>query len=165
MAGVNRVIETDNGLNAFITGLKSRTRQSRSSSAGVGIKVGITADDDARPDGESNIEIATHHEFGAPKANIPKRSFIRWTVDKNRKKYNKMLADAEREFIRNPKSTSLKKALFKLGETAVADVQKRIDSNVPPPLSDKTVERKGDSLALVDTGEMRGAITWTFVGI
>lgn len=157
----SRVIDTDKGFRAFFKNLNIRGGRR------IGIKVGITADDDARDEGGSNLEIATHHEFGAPKANIPERSFIRWTADTHRKKYMKLVKKAEEAALRNPRAgnTAVKQKLFQLGETAVADIQNRIDSNIPPPLAEVTVLRKGDDLALVDTGEMRGAITWAYMGI
>jgi hypothetical protein len=160
-AGKSRVIDTDKGFRAFFKNLNIRGGRK------IGIKVGITSDDDTREDGDSNLEIATHHEFGAPKANIPERSFIRWTADTHRKKYQRLIKKAEEAALKNPRggNTAVKSALFQLGETAVADIQNRIDSNIPPPLAEVTVLRKGDDLALVDTGEMRGAISWAFTGI
>ncbi len=157
----SRVIDRDRGFKAFIRGLKQRRHR-----GAVGVKVGVTADEDARLEGDSNVRLATIHEFGAPKANIPERSFIRATVDTHRKKYEKALKKAEEAAIKNPRTGSqlVKARLFQLGETAVADIQDRIDSNIPPPLADATVASKGDDLALVDTGELRGAINSKLVG-
>ncbi len=43
-----------------------------------------------------------------------------------------------------------------------AKIVERIESNIPPPLAEKTVEKKGSSLALVDSGELVGEVTHRF---
>ena len=36
----------------------------------------------------------------------------------------------------------------------------KIASNIPPALAPETIERKGSSVALIDTGQLRSSITW-----
>ena len=50
--------------------------------------------------------------------------------------------------------------LHKLGLMAVADVKLSIASNTPPPNAPATVQRKGSSRTLIDTGDMLGAVTY-----
>lgn len=159
----SKVIDTDRGFKAFFRDMRKRARATGAGGA-VGVKVGVTADKDARDDGGSNVNIATYHEFGTD--TIPARSFIRSTVDTNRAKYEKALVAAEVAALKNPQkgNVAVKSALFVLGEKVVADIQNRIDSNIPPPLAPATVVAKGDDLALVDTGELRGAINSVLVG-
>ena len=43
-----------------------------------------------------------------------------------------------------------------------AKVVERIESNIPPPLAESTIRKKGSSLALVDKGELMGEVTHKF---
>jgi hypothetical protein len=47
-------------------------------------------------------------------------------------------------------------------ETKTPDeiVQMRISQGIPPALAQATVDRKKSSVPLVDTGQLRSAITW-----
>lgn len=41
----------------------------------------------------SRAAVARHHEFGAPRANIPERSFMRSALNSNRKQIKKIVTD------------------------------------------------------------------------
>jgi hypothetical protein len=125
---------------------------------GLRVTVGIQgADAGSRGGGGiTNLEIGIIHEFGAPAVNIPSRSFVRATADANRSKYQRMLDAIGRGVL---KGKNAAQGLFVLGETARADMVRRIQSNIPPPLAPSTVAKKGDTLALVDTGQLIGSIT------
>lgn len=107
----------------------------------------------------TTVELATIHEFGAPGANIPQRSFLRSTADENRSKYARRMERMVRKFVRNPEGFSILGEMTKLGEAVRRDVINKIRSNIPPPLKPATVRRKrGDELALVDTGQLVNSI-------
>jgi len=154
----SKVIDRDRGFREFIR--RTREKQRRA----VGVKVGIQGpaaqDTGTLRKGEmTNVILGTIHEFGAPSVNIPSRSFIRSTVDKNRAKYQRELKRIEERSIK----TKSAPRFDVLGEKVLADMQDRIDSNIPPPLQDSTIAaRTGgkDDLALVDTGELRGSLSW-----
>ena len=61
------------------------------------IEIGILGEDKGGDKHEGSditvLEIATIHEFGAPKANIPSRSFIRAGYDSNK---NKIMGQGEK---------------------------------------------------------------------
>ena len=51
-------------------------------------------------------------------------------------------------------------ALNQVGAAVAGMVQAKIASNIPPALAPETIERKGSSVALIDTGQLRSSITW-----
>ena len=57
-------------------------------------------------------------------------------------------------------TTSLFSVLSKLGILAQGDIQAEITALASPPNSPVTVALKGSSNPLIDTGEMRGAVTY-----
>jgi hypothetical protein len=126
---------------------------------GPNVTVGIQGTEAAEQVHEgsiTNLVLAVIHEFGAPKAGIPSRSFVRSTADENKTKYQRMLRKAGREVL---KGVPIAQSLFVVGEKARADMVKKIQSNIPPALAASTVSQKKDTLALIDTGELLNAIS------
>lgn len=126
------------------------------------LKVGVFAAEgtggQTRDGGLTNVEIAAVHEFGAPEANIPERSFIRAAFDANRAKYGAILKKLLPRVLEGKLEA---RGLFDLiGLQAVADINRKVRiEGVPPPLKPETIARKGSSRALIDTGRMLAAIT------
>lgn len=121
------------------------------------LSVGVP-DDAGGTDGElSMTELAAVHEFGTMDGHVPERSYLRSTLTMNQNKYVKELDDAtERVLFKGKKAED---ELMKLGEMVRGDIVKRIQNDeLGVPLEDSTVERKGSSLPLVDTGALVGAI-------
>ena len=102
------------------------------------------------------LDIATIHEFGL--GNNPERSFIRATFDENQEQ-NLELIYRLAQLVVDGKLTR-EQALNQLGLRFQAQVIDRINSNIPPPLAPATIKRKGSSLALVDTGQLKSSITY-----
>lgn len=109
------------------------------------------------PSGIATAEIATIHEYGAPKASIPARSMLRATVDANRAKYARKLRDAWGSAIDGSKK--IEGALRVYGEGVRGDVIERITEGIPPGIKrDMGPKRPEGSKALIDTGTMRDQI-------
>jgi hypothetical protein len=110
-------------------------------------------------------ELAAIHEFGL--GNVPERSFIRSFFDGHEKEISAMflrLMKAEMlRAIRTGKpiaDNAKRKILEKIGLWMVREIQMRIaNGDITPPLDSKTVERKGSSTPLIDTGQLRSSIT------
>jgi len=153
MAG--RVVVKDRGLTKILANMKDLD--------GAQIAVGIQGPEAGaiHPDGEiDNVSLGVIHEFGAPGANIPERSFIRETFDVRVDHWVRTAAKiAEKVYSTTPDRPG--RALGVLGEFAVADVRKQIARGIPPPLEAATVIRKGSSTPLIDMGILMGSITWT----
>ena len=109
------------------------------------------------------VELAAIHEFGAPAAHIPERSFIRSTFYVRR--VNALRALCERltkEVISG--HMPARRAVGLLGTWAATECRTTItEIDIPPPLADATVQAKGSSKPLVDTGQLLNAITWELV--
>lgn len=122
------------------------------------LTVGVQGTDASQDhDGITNAALAAIHEFGAPAAGIPERSFLRSTISRENKKYLKLLQNAGKNALAK---VPAKKSLEILGEIVVADVRKTIDRSIGlKPLKAATVARKGSSKPLIDTGQLKGSIT------
>lgn len=98
-------------------------------------------------------EVGAFHEFGL---GVPQRSFIRaWfdeSVEKNRELLRSQLALVVAGKL--PLETALERVALK----CEADVKRRIRNRIPPPLAPETVRRKGSSVPLIDTGQLRASI-------
>jgi phage gpG-like protein len=104
------------------------------------------------------LEVAAIHEFGAPAAGIPQRSFIRAGVDAQLPEIQRVQRALAAQTIRG--ALTLDVALDRLGAKVAALLQNRIAAGIDPPNSAATIARKGSSKPLVDTGQLKAAITW-----
>ena len=127
----------------------------------ISIEIGILGDDKGGDKHKGSditvLEIATIHEFGAPKANIPSRSFIRAGYDSNK---NKIISQGEK-LLENVIGLKLDPDIFleTMGENAVGMIQEHLTNLKSPPLKQTTIKRKGSSQPLIDTGQLRSSIT------
>jgi hypothetical protein len=96
--------------------------------------------------------------FGGP---IPERPFMRNSLRNNRGKYQARLRAAAREILRSkdPEATMLQ-ALRRLGHEAQSDIQAEIVTLTTPANSPLTIELKGSSKPLIDSGRMHQAVTF-----
>lgn len=95
--------------------------------------------------------LASIHEYGAPKRNIPERSFIRTTMDEKYSTFNE-LTDHLIDAIVEGGST-VERALNILGLLIQTEIKKKIRSNIAPPLKLATIERKNK--AQIDKAKSR----------
>lgn len=114
----------------------------------------------------SSIEKAVFNEFGTRGGAsgggwggpIPERPFMRNAMRNNAAKYKAGLLKAAKGIILG--ETAMPAVLNKLGALAQGDIQSEITSLRSPPNSPVTIAIKGSSNPLIDTGEMRQAVTW-----
>lgn len=127
--------------------------------AGKEVVVGVTRASAGRHQtGEiNNAELAAVHEFGTKDGRIPERSFIRSSMADNRDTYVKSHADNLRKVVRG--EMPFDKSLDLLGVRAAADVQQNIRNGDFESLAQATIDRKGSSKPLIDTGNLRQSIT------
>lgn len=130
---------------------------------GAAVLVGIQSDEAPRDDGTSMALVAAVNEFGTEDGHIPERSFLRSTVDDNRTRYYRLARELHSDVLRG--RFGIWRALSLVGQKAQADVQAKIASGVPPPNAPSTIERKGSSTPLIDTGAMRQAIRYVVEGV
>lgn len=110
-----------------------------------------------------NVEIAVIHEFGAPEAGIPERSFVRSSYERNKETYVRMFRNLLAEVFEGKEKIG--RALGKVALKAATDIRKGVTdgAGIPPPLAPETIARKGSDRPLVDTGQMLKSITWDVV--
>jgi hypothetical protein len=99
-------------------------------------------------------EVAAFHEFGT--RTIPQRSFIRAWFDESLAE-NRGLIRSQLTLAASGK-ISLESALARVALKCEADVKRRIRNRIPPPLATSTIARKGSSVPLISTGQLRAAI-------
>lgn len=114
----------------------------------------------------SSIEKAVFNEFGTRGGAsgggwggpIPERPFMRNAMRNNKSKYRAALLSSAKQIILG--KAQLTNVLNKLGALAQGDIQAEITSLRSPPNSPVTIALKGSSNPLIDSGEMRQAVTW-----
>lgn len=122
------------------------------------IIVGIQGSEAGQDNGGlTNAVLGTIHEFGAPSAGIEQRAFLRGTIEREGKKYQKLtLAAASRLSI----GQGLRKQLEVIGLVVVADIKKTFNQSIGlAPLKAATIAAKGSSKPLIDIGTLRDSIT------
>jgi phage gpG-like protein len=154
---MNTVRVVDRGANALLRRL-AKSREV--------VRVGILDDSPKKAregdGGRYNLEVAAVHEFGAPAAGIPQRSFIRATVDLNAGEIARLQHATMTAYVQG--KVTLRQGLDRIGMKVAAMMQKRIAAGIDPPLSPATVAKKKSSTPLVDTGQLRSAVTWLVEG-
>lgn len=118
--------------------------------------VGIIEAKTERKDELTNAEVGRIHEFGAPAANIPERSFLRSTVMEKQGEINSMLAKAEDQIVM--KGMNPKTAIGRVAATAATWVKQKILSNIPPHT------KPAGGKMLVDTGQLVNSVSWELRG-
>lgn len=131
------------------------------------VKVGLLASRGALAqnlDGTTMLEIGAIHEYGAPRAGIPERSWLRSTFTGDRlaalkekiRKLAKLIIKGE------ARPAVVQFAHEILGQWAAEQVKQNIRTGppIPPPLSPITIARKGSDRPLVDTGRLVNTISY-----
>lgn len=125
------------------------TKFDRPSEVAVGFPKGkVDADIVARA-------IWTH--FGTRRG-IPARTFLLNAIRDNRSKYVEALTISGKRILRG--DVDVKQVMEKLGILAQGHVQMEITNLRTPPNARSTIKRKGSSNPLIDSGEMRQAVTY-----
>lgn len=103
-------------------------------------------------------EIAVFHEFGL---GVPERSFLRATYDNQWRAWKRLTDSLKAKILIGDESAV--KALAVIGQRIEADIKMAIRNRIPPPLSPRTIRRKGSSVPLIDTGQLINSIRYVVV--
>lgn len=139
----------DHGANAL-------TRRFAVNGAGLQVKVGLLAKADEPHEGTelTVADVGTIHEFGL---GVPQRSFIRGWYDESQEENKRIVSVLQKQVLRGEVTQTV--ALNRFGLKCVGDIQRRIVDGIPPPLAQSTIDKKGSSTPLIDTGQLRASIT------
>lgn len=112
--------------------------------------------DETTSSGESLVQIAAKHEFGA--GGMAQRAFLRPGVEKSRDRIAKAI---EMGLLNSDDvADGLEQGLDAAGVVAVAGVQEFITELKSPENSAATIAKKGSSNPLIDTGNMRQSVSY-----
>lgn len=124
------------------------------------LSVGVLGGDASKGHEDSDLtvgEIAEIHEFGLGTA--PRRSFLADWVDEKKDEITEVIVKGSRALAAR-KVPSRVALLEQIGAWAVGSIQERISNGIEPPLDAATIKRKGSSVPLIDTGQLRSSITY-----
>lgn len=136
------------GLRAFVQRLQRDL--ARAPTLRVGFLDGATY-----PDGTRVAAVAAYNEYGNPARNRLPRPFMRQTIERERDGWGKTLAAGLR--MNDYNATA---GLGVLGEDIAGAIRETITQFDSPPLSPRTIARKGFAKPLVDTGTMLRSVSW-----
>lgn len=105
------------------------------------------------------VELAAVHEFGSSRAGIPERSFIRRTFKEQEHAAATVIARVAKAIVTD--KITVEHGLDILGTWGADQVKRTVTqgTGVPPPLAQSTIDRKGSTRPLVDTGRLINAVT------
>lgn len=122
------------------------------------VTVGFHADKKARrQEGDStNAEVAAAHEFGTDE--IERRPFLAPALEQGKAKIVAVQEQVAAAVLDGKMQSE--QALGLVGEIGVTLIKAKIGSNIPPALKPETAAAKGSSNTLIDTGQMRAAVSY-----
>lgn len=149
MAG--KIQDIDRGWNAIKTNLK----KGNGSFTKVGVQQGATHRNNKLGGTSDLVVIVAANEFGTRK--IPSRPALRQAFDVNKKEMTSVTEMLYGRVL--DRKISIKTGLGLLGEWMSDKMKLQITKLRKPPNAPATVERKGSSNPLIDTGQYRASIS------
>ena len=152
-----RIKVVDKGAEKLLKKMKSR----------MGVKIGIVGKSDGDSvEGTTIAYIGAIHEFGVDtgRVKIPRRSWLRGYINESAPILRKRLRRSIVHAMHLRKTRSLTGAMQVFGAVAAGEIQRRIARGIPPPNAPITIEIKGSSKPLIDTGRLRQSITYEVTG-
>jgi len=109
-------------------------------------------------DTATTVDVATYNEFGTD--TIPARSFLRSTYERDQSKFLAILRRYKLQLVRE--KITVRQVLTFVGEYAQKQIQKTLTAGGIPfiPNSPATIESKGSSKPLIDSGQLRQSIRY-----
>lgn len=124
------------------------------------VLVGIPQEEDSvREDGVTNAELMYIHSYGSPINSIPARPTIEPAIEKNRVVIAQILRGGMAGTLTGNLASG-DAALKRAGTFAVAKAKEMFGSSELAPNAPSTIRMKGSSAPLIDTGQLRNAITF-----
>jgi hypothetical protein len=131
----------------------------------IQLVVGIPSDGKPRKSSEedanadiTNIELGLIHEFGVPEKGIPERSFMRSTASEESENLGKLANIKIDECLHG--EISAYDAFATVGAYFQGKIVDKITDGDFVTNNEKTIQRKKSDKPLIDTGQLRAAITY-----
>lgn len=142
----------------ILAGEAAKTHEAKTSEARIAdVFKGFDSEGKGKSEALTIGEIASIHEFGL--GSCPQRSFLQGWADENPGLINTTVRKGAEALARGALNSPLQ-FLNQFGSWAVGQVQVRMAQSIPPPLAPETIRRKGSSVTLIDTGQLRASITF-----
>lgn len=103
-------------------------------------------------------QLAAVHENGSADGIIPQRSFMGSAIDEHQKEIKRLIKKVADGVVMG--RLTKRKALGIVCERLKGMFIDKITSNVPPPLKQSTVDAKGSSRTLIDSGQLKNSMDW-----
>jgi hypothetical protein len=107
---------------------------------------------------EKEATVAAANEYGDPSKNRPPRPFMQRTITKNKGKWSAQFAA-----IAKQNDYDITKSVGTMGELIKGQIKDTITAGGFAELKQATIDRKGFSNQLVDTGSMRDSVDYEIV--
>ncbi len=114
------------------------------------VTVGIHEEEGQHSNGISNAQLGAAHHFGV--GNLPARPWLDVGVNQGFKKYSEAVSQTLQG------GGSYEQALDAAGALAAAEAQVYLTDLDSPPNTQQTVDRKGSSNPLIDSGQLRSSV-------
>lgn len=145
----SKVIDKDLGYDKWLKQMKAISNKPFT-------KIGILGDGEKGEDGATVLEYGSYNEFGTK--DIPERSYIRSTIDERKRRiFGKAFNLQESIFLGK---MSMEKALGIMGTLIKGNIVQKIVDLRSPANADSTVQAKGSSNPLIDSGRLRQSIDY-----
>jgi hypothetical protein len=126
------------------------------------VLIGVPASAKAEADGTSMVLVAAVNEFGSSDGHIPERPFLRQGVKAGADKFERLNRVNLRLIVQGKKS--VEESLEQLGVVAVGEVKRNFIKGEFKENAPATIERKGSSRPLINSGSLRQSITYVVEG-
>lgn len=120
------------------------------------MEVGVLGQNAAREEGEG-VTVAMVAEWAEYGIGQPERSWLRGWIDEAGPEIERRMAAETRAVLAGTRTQA--QAHARLGAWAVGEIQLRISRGIAPENAQSTIDRKGSSTPLIDTGQLRSSIT------
>lgn len=135
----------------------SRIEQGFRALEGAEVKWGWTEDSADYPDGTRVVDVAAWNHFGT--STIPARPILTESFERQASQLE-VLSQALNDEILDTATNDIEPALTVIGQFAQSNLQQdftRAQGELEP-LADSTIERKGHSVRLIETGHLRSQV-------
>lgn len=120
------------------------------------VDVGVIGENAAevKPEGVTVGLVAAWAELGLGQ---PQRSWLRGYINENEKEIEALITQENVKVLQTDQTKS--QALHRIGIWLVGQIQTRISEGIPPENAQSTIDRKGSSTPLIDTGQLRSSMS------
>ena len=150
---VAKVIDNDLGYAKWLEQMKDLSKQSHVNIGVLGTSQNQAKDEES---GATLVEIASHNEFGTKTA--PERSYIRSTIDERKRRIFGKSFQLQDDIFKG--RMSVKKALGIMGALIKGNILQKVVDLSSPANAKATIDAKGSSNPLIDTGRLRQSIDY-----